>query len=153
MEAKISFKIFFENEEKTNLIKSFSRVPKKHRNLIHNFEIEFINSTTLDKKNVGLKCGKKIKIASPWHYSKEFVVLHEIGHVVWESLSKKIKNKWKKLLEKTIEDQKTKSNSKSALNQSSEELFCMSYAATYCKHPSTSFYNKKWISFIKSLVI
>lgn len=147
----LNFKIFLENEEISGLAKTLSNVPKRHRELIHNFELKFNNDTTLDKKNVGLKCGKKINIASPWHYSKEFVTLHELGHVVWENLSSKIKNKWKKLLKKTIKEQKKNSNSKPSLNQNTEEIFCMAYASTYSKHPSSVFYNKEWVNFIKSI--
>lgn len=151
METKFEFKIFLENEEKSVLIKTLAGVPKKHRELIHNYEIKYQNGTTLDKKNVGFKCGKKIEVSSPWHYSKEFVTLHELGHVVWEKMNSKIKEKWKKLLKDTIKDQKEQSNSKSSLNQSPEEIFCMAYASTYSKHPSNSFYNKKWVEFIKSI--
>lgn len=151
METNFHFKKFFENEEKDGLYKTLEKVPKKHRELIHNFEIEYKNKTTLDKENVGLKCGKKIKVASPWYYSKEFVTLHELGHVVWEQLENSIKNKWKNLLKETIKDQKNKSKSRGSLNQSPEEIFCMAYASAYSKHPSNNFYNKKWIDFIKSI--
>lgn len=147
----MSFKLFLENEEISVLAKTLENVPKKHRELINNFELKYKDGTTLDKKNVGLKCGKKIQIASPWHYSKEFVTLHELGHVVWENISLKIKNKWKKLLKRTIKEQKQNSNSKSSLNQSAEEIFCMAYASAYSKHPSSAFYNKSWITFIKSI--
>ena len=117
----------------------------------YNIELKYNNGTTLDKKNVGLKCGTKISIASPWHYSKEFVTLHELGHVVWEDSKPKIRNKWKKLLNRTIKDHKKNSKSKSSLNQSPEEIFCMAYASSYSKHPSSVFYNTKWIKFIKSI--
>jgi putative salt-induced outer membrane protein YdiY len=151
MTTKINFKFFIENEEKSNLIKTLSRIPEKHKELINNFELSYKNRTTLDKKNVGLKCGKKIQIASPWHYSKEFVTLHEVGHLVWENLGRDTKSDWEKLLKNTIKHQKKTSNSKSSLNQSSEEIFCMAYACAYSKHPSNSFYNKKWIEFIKNI--
>jgi|LakMenE18May11ns_1017448.scaffolds.fasta_scaffold9946943_7 hypothetical protein len=151
MDIKFNFKNFFENEEKDGLIKTLDKVPKKHRELIHNFEIKYKNGTTLDKENVGLKCGKKIQISSPWHYSKEFVTLHELGHVVYEKMSLKNKNKWKKLLKNTIKNQREKTNSKDSLKQSQEEIFCMAYASTYCKHAPNTYVNKDWQNFIKTI--
>jgi hypothetical protein len=150
---KINFKYFLESEEKSNLEKTISRLPKKHRELIHNYKFKYKDKTTLDKKNVGLLCGDKIEIAGGWNYSKEFVTLHEVGHVVWEKLSSSEKHKWKDLLSRTIDDQKKKADkiSKSSLNQNPEEIFAMTYACAYSKHPSHYFYNKKWIKFVKSI--
>lgn len=47
---KINFKHFFESEEKSNLEQTISRLPKKHRELIHNYKFKYKDKTTLDKK-------------------------------------------------------------------------------------------------------
>lgn len=139
-----------EKKEKDNLLKTLSKIPEKHKILLGDYTLNYINKNTLDGKNVGSLCGKKILVSNSWNYGKEFVTLHEIGHVVWEKiLSKKDKKDWKKLISKTKNAQKTDSKSKESLNQSEEELFCMSYASKYSKHPSIVYHNKKWLKFIE----
>jgi hypothetical protein len=148
----VDFKKYLESsekEEEENLLKTLSKVPSSHKKLLDGYKIKYIDKTTLDGESVGMKCGKKISISNSWNYGREFVTLHEIGHMVWEKvLSKKDKIDWKKLISETKEEQKIKTKSKS-LNQSDEEIFCMAYASKYSKHPSVVFHNDRWLNFIE----
>lgn len=150
---KIYFKNYLESseekEEKESLRKTLSLIPKKHKELLDNYKIKLLDRVTIDGKNVGLMCGKNITISNSWNYGKEFIILHEIGHVVWqEILSPKDKKDWKSILDKTKDEQKEKTKSTS-LNQNEEEIFCMAYASKYAKHPSNVYHNKEWLKFIE----
>lgn len=139
-----------EKEEEKNLTKTLSKLPDHHKKLIDGYNIKNVNKTTLDGENVGLLCKNNITISNSWNYGKEFILLHEIGHVVWEKLlSKKDKKIWKNLITTTKKEQKEKNKNNKSLNQNYEELFCMSYATKYAKHPSVVFYNEKWLKFIE----
>lgn len=145
---KLSFKNFLlkeELEEEKNDIKNMlEKIPQKHANLVKNFKFKFQPGNTLkgDKSHVGYMSDdhKEICVAAPWNYGREFTVLHEVGHKVWEQLlDNKSKEKWSLLIKKYKK------------NENPEELFCMAYAATYSKHPPITYYKKDWINFIKKL--
>jgi hypothetical protein len=88
---------------------------------------------SIDEKN------KKITIASPWNYGREYALLHEIGHLIWKYLvSEKSKDKWSKIVK----------NTKNKQNQGIEELFCMAYANTYAKNKIEIHNHTKWEKFI-----
>ena len=143
----MEFKQFLEaTEEQKNIKTMLAKIPKKHRNLVRGFKYEFIKGNTLDgdDENIGLcdKCKKKLTIAGPWHYGREFTTLHEVGHLVWEMLPPEKKAEWKKVLKGT----KGKHQ-----RQNAEELFCMAYANTYAKHKDVIHDHPEWDQFIKKL--
>lgn len=132
-----SFKVFLKNDEDNKLKSLIEKIPANHRNLLKNISVEFQNGHTLkgSKKFVGSADDEEFKIAAPWHYSREFVVLHEIGHLVWENiLSEKQKITWKKICEKLP-----------------EECFCHAYANFYAKHKIKSLDIQNQKEFISKL--
>ena len=85
---------------------------------------------------------KTITIAAPWNYGREFVVLHELAHLVWKDfVSSDKKKEWFKLVKNTPDKPE----------DGMQELFCMSYAATYAKRPPSQFDIEKWKQFIQKL--
>jgi hypothetical protein len=66
---------------------------------------------------------------------------------------KKTKEQWELLVKKTKESQKNKLKkvSRNSLNQSAEELFCMTYGTVYSKHPPKTFDHPEWVEFIKKI--
>lgn len=140
-----TFKNFFEAEEKENVNDIISILPTRHRKLLSNFKFIYTPNNTLagDKDHIGYIYKKKIVVAAPWNYSRKFTTLHEIAHLVWEHLiSKKEKNNWSKIVNKTRNKQ----------NQNEEELFCMAYACYYSKdHCPRIHDHEKWNEFISLL--
>lgn len=137
METK-SFKVFLKNDEDNRLKDLLKKIPSGHRDLLKKVSIEFQNGHTLkgSKKFVGSAEDGKFKIASPWFYSREFVVLHEIGHLVWENiLSNEEKKAWNKICKKQ-----------------SEECFCHAYANFYSKHKIDSLQKPLQTNFISKLL-
>jgi hypothetical protein len=150
-----NFRNFFESEESNSVNKTLSRIPSSHRGLAQKLKIKFQGNMTLnnDKKNIGSVDNKEIEVAAPWNYSRELVVLHEIAHLVYEKLNEKTKKQWELLVKKTKESQKNKLKkvSRNSLNQSAEELFCMTYGTVYSKHPPKTFDHPEWVEFIKKI--
>ena len=94
----------------------------------------------IDEKN------KKITIASPWNYGREYTLLHEIGHAVWKYImSSKDKSKWKEIIDPI------KKANKKELNQNDEEIFCMTYAQVYANNKITKFDHESLINFVKKV--
>lgn len=145
------FKIFIEtSEEEKNVKDTISLLPKSHQKLLDGYKFKFTPGNTLkgDNDHIGYIHKDRIVVAAPWHYGRGFTTLHEIAHLVWEKLmTPALKNKWGKLF---IQEKK-KMPKNSALDQIAEEIFCMAYAATYCKHPPVTYTNDKWQKFIKNL--
>ena len=115
-----SFKAFLKNDENNKLKALLEKLPVSHRNLLKKINIEFQNGHTIkgSKKFVGSADNKEFKIAAPWFYAREFVVLHEIGHLVWDKiLTDEQKIEWGKICK-----------------NKSEESFCHAYANFYAKH-------------------
>lgn len=161
MESIINFKNFFfkESEEKKDIEKTISKIPLNHQKLLKNFKITLQPNNTLkgDKSNIGVIHNDKITISAPWRYSREFCLLHEIAHLVYEyKLTKELKKEWENLINKTIKSQKQKSKNKNqsikALDQNSEELFCMTYAQAYSSNGVIKYDNSEWVNFIKNKV-
>jgi len=143
----MDFKLFLEQSEEQKDIKStLARIPKKHRALLRGFKIKMLNGNVLknDKEHIGYMDDEKkeIVITAPWAYSKQHLFLHECGHVVYKTLSKELKQKWKKIVDNTT---------KPRVHQGYEEAFCHSYASTYCKRPHSIHDHKEWEEFIRSL--
>ena len=144
------FRQFFEQtkEQEANIKETLSRIPKKHRDLIKGYEVKWQcdNVLTGDQDHVGIVDSKDrtITVSAPYRYSREFVLLHEVAHKVWEAFvapHPELIKKWKSILK----------NTKDKMHQNAEELFCHGYAASYCKNPPMIHYHEEWIKFIKSV--
>jgi len=146
----MDFHQFLENEEKKNIKTTLGHIPSKHRALVkgYNFKLQSGNTMSGDDENIGqIDTAKKcITIAAPWHYGREFTLLHEIGHMVWAVLPHEVKTKWQTLVKKLKCDPK-----KEVQNQSVEELFCMAYANTYAKHKDKIHDHPEWDKFIRAI--
>lgn len=132
--------------ENTDVKKTLKKIPKKHFELIKKYKIHFEPNNTLkgDAKHIGFidEKNKKIKIAAPWNYSREFTLLHEVAHAVWKyMLDRNDKKEWKKIVK----------NTKNKQNQNDEELFCMAYANYYAKHKVEIHNHETWNEFIKNI--
>ena len=146
-----SFKLFLlesENEYKKETEYTLRRLPKSHQNLVKGFSFEFQLGNTLkhDKQHVGMvdPKRKKIIIAAPWRYPREWTLLHEIAHMVWgKFVTSELQKKWKKITSNT----KIKNSDKQGL----EETFAMAYACFYSQNKITKFDHPAWNNFIKEL--
>lgn len=142
----MNFRLFIENfEYSTNDVnKTLEKIPKSHRKLVADFKIEFEPYNTLknDSKHIGFydENKKLIKISAPWNYSREYALLHEIGHLVWNKLPNDKIDVWLKL---------TKDNKNKKENQ--VELFCQFYANKYAKNKLETYKNKKLINFLEKI--
>jgi hypothetical protein len=154
----MNFKSFLESEEKNNVEKLLQRLPKSHRRLLDGYKFTYTPNNTLngDKDHIGYIHKDKIVVAAPWNYSRSFTTLHEIAHLVWEYLmDKKARSEWSTLIKSTKQkqiDKFEKEAQKDALRQGDEEVFCMSYAATYSNHPPIIWINKDWQDFISKKI-
>ena len=111
--------------------KTLKKIPKSHKDLLKKYKVDFQDGNSLkgDNQHVGsLDMNRKeIIIASPWNYGREWTILHEIGHVVYEEHINKneaLKEKWEAIVKRT----------KDKANQNAEELFCHAYANTYAQN-------------------
>lgn len=154
----MEFMTFFEFEEKRNVEKLLSRLPKGHRTLLDGYKFRYTPGNTLngDNQHIGYIHKDKIVVAAPWNYSRGFTTLHEIAHLVWEYLmTKKLRKEWSELVKKTKSEQIKKFDAeeqKKAIQQNEEEIFSMAYAAAYSHHAPIIWHNKSWIKFIKEKV-
>ena len=146
----MEFGIWLESEESDNIKTTLAKLPKKHQGLAKGFKVKFQIGNTMKNDNDSIgevdfdkKC---ITVAAPWHYAREFTVLHEVGHLVYETLSPKQKQAWDKMATKLKKDP-----DREVQHQSSEELFCMAYANTYAKHKDVIHDHPEWEAFILKL--
>ncbi len=150
----MKFKEFVNKSEALDIKNTLSKIPKKHFLSIKDYKVSFESGEVLkgDSKHIGFidEKNKKIKIASPWYYSKEFTLLHEIAHSVWKNLDKKQKQKWKEIV-KVFSNKDVNKEAKKSLNQNDEEIFCMCYANFYSKHKLLTYDEKTCKDFIKNL--
>lgn len=143
-----SFKLWLENEEEDDVKKTIKKLPQTHQNLVKGYSITFQAGNTIkgDDNHVGLikNSPKKIMIiAAPYFHSREYVVLHEIAHLVWATfMTPKLKKNWGKIASKN------KNNSP----QNDEEEFCMSYAQYFAANKLTKYNFKEREEFIAQLV-
>ena len=145
----IGFKRFLEQqEEEKDIQNTLKKIPQSHAALVKGFSWKFHAGNTLDgdDQHVGYMDdrSKEIAVAGPWNYGREFTILHEIAHTVWEKMPPQVKQSWSQVVSQ-IE------KSDEALNQNPEELFCHFYAAFYSKNPPAKFYQKVPFEFIKQL--
>ncbi|NBT57168.1 hypothetical protein EBT16_00130 [bacterium] len=146
----MEFKKYLESEQKKDVKSTLEKIPKSHADLVRDYEIVFQPSNTLegDDRHIGLidEKNKRITIASPWNYGREYTLLHEIGHAVWKFiLNSKKKSEWKDLLKK--ERKKNKKN----LTQDDEEIFCMTYAQIHAKNKIEKYNNKTLMDFVSNI--
>lgn len=146
---RITFRQYIENEEseeKSDIQKTLGKIPKNHANLVKGFNWKLSAGNTLkgDDQHIGYidTRTKEIAVAAPWNYGREFTVLHEIAHQVWDNL---ITNEQKQMWEQIV------ANTQNKQNQSPEELFCQAYAAHYAKHSPSIHDHPEWHNFIKNL--
>jgi hypothetical protein len=136
-----------EQEYKSDIKNTLNKIPKSHAALVGGFKYEFQNTNTMkyDGDHIGLvdMKNKKIIIASPWNYGREYTLLHELAHMVWAKFMTKdlIKN-WSKVVKNTKEEKQ---------KQNDEELFCMAYANYYAKNKIVIHTHDTWADFIKNL--
>jgi hypothetical protein len=112
------------------------------------FDIKFQPNSTLkgDDEHIGRienKPHKKITIAAPWFFPREFALLHEIGHLVWLKYihGTPLEKQWKTLCK----------NTKGKVKQNSEEIFAHSYSTTYGHNKIEKHNHSKLIDFIMKL--
>lgn len=149
----LTFKLFMESEEEENIKDTLSKLPDSHRGLVKGYRFTLKGGNTLpgDDEHIGFMNTKpkEIAVAAPWHYGREFTMLHEVAHRVWEELmDDALRQKWSLVVKKNKHRQ---NQNDSPLNQSDEEIFCMAYAAAYSKHPPVVYYKREWIRFIMNL--
>lgn len=147
----MSFKKFFQNdadEEKRDIAKLLAKIPPQHAALVQGYRWRFQGGNTLsgDDQHVGYMDSqeKEICVAAPWHYARDFTVLHEIAHRVWEQFvqpNPQLVQQWKQIV----------ANTKNRQEQPPEELFSMAYAATFAKNPPAIHLHKEWVDFIKRI--
>jgi hypothetical protein len=135
--------------EDGDVAKTIAKLPIHHQELVKGYKFLFEPHNTLkgDKGHVGMivnKPEKVIRIAAPWRYSREFTTLHEIAHLVHELYVKgtPLEKEWKIIVSNTKNKKK---------DESPEELFCHSYAATFCQHPPSIHDHPEWRSFINKV--
>lgn len=147
--SNMDFKTFFNLLESydDDLKKTLGKIPKSHKALADQFKFVFQPGNELkgDGEHIGIidKDKKTITVAAPWNYGREYTVLHEIGHLVWEVLmDEDLKKQWAGIYKNTKDKQK---------NQNEEELFCMAYANHYANHKVVVHTHDTWEKFIKGL--
>ena len=153
-EINVNFKLFLEtHHQQQDMEKTLKTIPKKHRDLVKGYKFSVENGNTLkdDSKSVGEIDAKrkKIRIAAPWNYGRQFTFLHEIAHTVWEYLvPSEDKKKWNTMVKNVKEASK---ENKKNLNQNFEEIFCMVYANYYVKNRIVKFDYPQLYKFIENL--
>jgi hypothetical protein len=144
------FKQYISNEEKKDINDTLEKIPAKHSKLVRGYEISFQPSNCLkgDKGHIGFidEENKKIVIASPWNYGREYTLLHEVGHAVWKYILKdNDKAEWKKTLDGV------RAKNKKELSQNDEEIFCMCYAQHYAKNKLCKYDHKELDNFVSKI--
>lgn len=134
-------------EEEKNIRTTLAKVPKAHSDLIQGFKYRWQSGNTLkgDDGHIGIinPNTKTITIAAPWNYGREYTLLHELGHKVWEMfVPRKMKKLWIQIVKQT----------KHKMQQNAEELFCMAYANHFAKNKITIHTHQEWDAFIEKLV-
>lgn len=148
--AMEGFRLFVEGSDasRADLRRTLAKLPAAHRRLVSGYAWKFEGGNTLagDRDHVGLLDASKktITVAAPWNYGREYSILHEIAHLVWvRLLDAGQRGRWRELARSTP--------MRPADRQGAEELFCMAYAATFTKHPPTTYHHGAWETFVRSL--
>ena len=142
------FRLYLEADEEamSDLKKTLSKLPKSHRDLVKDFDWAFEPGDTL--KDFPGHIGrmdpekKRITVAAPWNYGREYAILHEIGHLVWAAyVDDSRKQEWERIVRATGRKQR----------QNPEELFAMAYATTYAKNKVLIHAHKTWDQFVRQI--
>lgn len=148
----LTFKIFLENEEDQNIKDTLRKLPQKHSDLVHGFTFTLKSGNTLpgDDEHIGYmdRKPKEICVAAPWNYPREFTLLHEIAHLVWDKMPQQLKKKWFSLVDSVKSKEK---DNREGFKQTDDELFCMTYAQFYSNNKMVKYDHKELLNFIKSL--
>ena len=133
-------------EEYKDIQKTLAKIPPSHANLVRGYHWKFQGGNTLkgDDQHVGYidDREKAIAVAAPWNYGREFTILHEIAHKVWEMLvTPQMRQHWAHIV----------ANTKDKQNQEAEELFAMAYANHYAKNKIVIHDHPEWDLFIRKL--
>lgn len=133
-------------EEKRDIAALLKKIPPQHAALVQGYHWKFHAGNTLngDEEHVGYMDEKdrEIAIAGPWNYGREFTILHEVAHKVWERYvqpNPRLVRQWEMIVAKT----------KNKQNQNAEELFCMGYANHYVKNRVTIHDHPQWHAFVE----
>jgi len=138
------------SEGEKDVRKTLGRIPTSHADLVKDYRFVFqpLNTLKGDNRHIGLidEKNKTITIAAPWNYSREYTLLHEVGHAVWKYvLDDDKRDEWKKLL------RPLKRRHKKDLNQNDEEIFCMAYAQAYAKNGLEKYDHDELVDFVRGL--
>jgi hypothetical protein len=134
------------DEEKRDIQKTLSKLPPSHAALVKGYRWKFHAGNTLngDDEHVGYvdDGDKEIAVAGPWNYGREYTILHEVGHKVWDHfVNPQLRQEWTHIV----------ANTKNRQEQEPEELFCMAYANHYAKNKIVIHTHKEWEEFIARL--
>ncbi len=144
--------MFLEQEEDKDILKTLSNLPQDHSDLIKGYRVKLVAGNTLDNddEHIGYmdKSPREIVVASPWNYGREFTLLHEIGHRVYETLDNKSRQDWAKIVKQVKSNEQNKE-----LNQSDEELFCMIYAQHFTATKLKKFDFPRLLDFIQRICV
>jgi len=149
----LDFKYFLETSFMTDVRKTVLKIPAAHRNLVKGYKYKAEGGNTLsgDEGHVGEidEKKKRIRVAAPWNYGREFTILHEIAHAVYKYfVNEKMRKEWSAMLKKT--KAKSKEN-RDYLNQDDEEIFCMIYAQHYTRNGMVKFEHPELEKFIEKI--
>lgn len=142
-----SFKKYYREEE--DVKRTLAKLPKHYQELVKGYKFLFEPHNTLrgDDKHVGIIDAekKRVVISSSWAYPREHVMLHEVGHLVYQKYVKgtPLEKQWSDLVKKTPLPKKDK--------DTDEELACHAFAAYYTKNRVAKFDIPSWMDFIKNL--
>jgi hypothetical protein len=152
-----SFRQFFEVSEQERDIKhTLAKLPKSHSALIKGYKFKWEAGNTLkgDDEHVGIinPNTKIIRVAAPFNYPRQFTILHELAHKVFEAFvqpNKELLDRWKEIVKKT--KSKMKKLDPEVAKQNDEEAFAHAYGQFYCKTKLTKFDHPEWMKFIRDL--
>lgn len=129
---------------------TLKKLPAQFRALVDGCDFRFEPSNTLagDDGHVGEidPSGKRkvVRVAGPWNYGREFVLLHEVGHRVWAKFVKgtPLEKEWSSLVDK---------NPKRNKEEGVEEQFCHAFACYFAKTKLVVLHHPTWMNFIKKI--
>lgn len=143
------FRQFVETKAQEEVESTLAGLPKKHRELAKGYKFKFFGGCTLkgSAENIGMiqlndPKNKVIHVAAPWNYGRQFAMLHEIAHLVYEEFvanNKSLKKKWQEIVDKT----------KKKVNQPAEELWCHNYANFFAKNKIVIHTHPTWERYMK----
>ena len=138
------FRQFVKEDE--DVAKTLAKLPKQHQEMVKGYQFLFEPGNTLkgDKGHVGMIVNmpkKIVRIAAPWNYGREFTLIHEIAHIVYEVYIRNtpLEKEWEKIA-LSVKDRKK--------DEPPEELFCHAYANHFAKNKIVIHNHPEWDHFI-----